>query len=167
MILKKKDIHMRKTRPGIEKYYDSVIYAPSYIKFRKFLHNSKFAYYRTPIRFARLELFTKILYKIPLPFSPKAPLNIKDFEIYPIAQSHLDAVWLWSVNDSKVRAYKTFYAGLKHIKEYPYFTISITSPQYYNWIKRYDPEMWEEVKKQVALNRLDICGGSWIEPALR
>ncbi|MHA1453684.1 MAG: alpha-mannosidase, partial [Promethearchaeota archaeon] len=65
------------------------------------------------------------------------------------------------------RAYKTFYAALKHIKEFPYFSVSMTTPQYFNWIKRYDPEMWEDVKEQVARNKIDICGGMWVEPALR
>ncbi len=158
---------MRKIRPGIEKYYDSVIYAPSYIKFKKFLHNSHFDYYQVPIKIKRLELFTKLFKNLSLPFSPKEEFRIKDYDIYPVAQTHLDAAWLWSVNDTKVRAYKTFYAALKHIDRYPYFSVSMTTPQYFNWIRRYDPEIWLDVKEQVAKNKIDICGGMWVEPALR
>jgi len=157
---------MRKTRPGIERYYDTVIYAPSYMKFRKFLHKSNIPYYYAPLQIKRLEWFTKVFENLPLPFSPTTYFKIEDFDIYPIAQSHLDAAWLWSVNDTKVRAYKTFHLALKHIQEYPYFSISLTSPQYFNWIKKYDPEMWEKVKEQVARKKIDICGGMWIEPAL-
>ncbi len=158
---------MRKIRPGIEKHLDAVIYAPSYLKYKKFMHNSNLPYYRIPLRIKRLELITRILQHIPIKNSPSTYFKIKDFDIYPIAQTHLDAAWLWSVNDTKVRAYKTFHAALKHIKEYPYFSVSMTTPQYFNWIKRYDPEMWEEIKEQVARNKIDICGGMWVEPALR
>ncbi|MBN2156691.1 MAG: alpha-mannosidase [Candidatus Lokiarchaeota archaeon] len=158
---------MRKKRLGIEHYYDSVIYSPSYVKLKKLLHDSNYLYYKIPMRIKRLEWFSKILQHIPLPFSPTTYFKLEDFDIYPIAQSHLDAAWLWTVNDTKVRAYKTFYAALKHINQYPYFSVSMTSPQYFNWIKRYDPEMWERVKQQVAQNKIDTVGGMWVEPALR
>jgi alpha-mannosidase len=101
--------------------------------------------------------------------------SINDYNTYAIALSHLDAAWLWTVKDAKFRAYKTFHMAMEHIKKYPYFSISLTSPQYFEWIKTYDTalhspahptSLWDATKKYVAAGKIDICGGSWIEPDL-
>jgi alpha-mannosidase len=42
--------------------------------------------------------------------------------------------------------------------------LSITSPQYYNWIKRYDKNLWAETKNYVNKGKIDTLGGMWIEP---
>jgi len=101
--------------------------------------------------------------------------SFKDYTTYAIPVSHLDAAWLWTIKDSKFRAYKTFHMAIDHIQKYPYFNISLTSPQYFEWIKRYDAaldspahqmSLWEATKKYVKAGKIDICGGSWIEPDL-
>ena len=149
------------TAIGSEELFEKLIYAPF---FKKRLDKG-----RTSGRSRRR---AHILVK----FMEKAfAVKFSDYKGYAIALSHLDAAWKWTVLDSKVRAYKTFYYGLEYIQKYPFYSVSFSSPQYFDWIKKYDKilgrvskhlTLWEETKKMVAINKIDSVGGMWIEPDL-
>jgi alpha-mannosidase len=143
---------LRKIQEGLEKLFDVMIYNPPFMKYWERNQRSGRFYRETPV----LSKIVELLFHY----------RMKDYQQYYIAQSHLDAEWLWTIKDSKVRAYKTFYQGIEHIEKYPYFSLSMTSPQYYDWIKRYDSKLWEQVKKYVKLGKIDTTGGCWIEPDL-
>ena len=157
---------MRKTSFGYEKIFDSVIYAPIIKKLWFFLNEKRIFYWSIDVFFGILSFIKKISALITFlkTIIGTEPVNFSDFNAYAIAQSHLDAAWLWTVQDSKIRAYKTFYKAIEHIDKYPYFRISLTSPLYYSWVKKYDNNLWEKVRKAVKSERLDVFGGSWIEP---
>lgn len=91
---------------------------------------------------------------------------ISDLDLHFCGISHLDAAWLWPVVDTKRRAIKTFYKAVEHCEEFPFLTFAETSPQFYAWVKEYDPGLWERVKAKVARGRIEITGGMWIEPDL-
>lgn len=139
---------MPETEYKLEKIYESILYAPSFKKFWDHYIHAPFA--RTPV-------FWRVLEKI---FGYK----FNDYKGYFIATSHIDAAWLWTAIETKIRTHRTFSMGVEHIKKYPYFSLSITSPQYYNWIKEYDKSLWEETKKYVKEGKIDTIGGMWIEP---
>ena len=159
---------MRKTSFGIEKIFDSVLYAPSIKKLWKYLNKKRIFYWSIDFFYGILSFLKKISASIPFlkTIIGTAPVDFSDFNTYAIAQSHLDAAWLWTIQDSKVRAFKTFYKGIEHIEKYPYFRISLTSPLYYNWVKKYDKNLWKKVREAVKSEKLDVFGGSWIEPDL-
>ncbi len=90
--------------------------------------------------------------------------RIRDFDLYAIGQSHLDACWLWTKLSTIRKAIITFQKGIEHFEKYPYFKLSLTSPQYYDWVKRFKPKLFEKVKEYVEQGRLEIVGGMWIEP---
>ncbi len=81
-----------------------------------------------------------------------------------IAQSHLDASWLWDKHTSIRRALVTFQNNLGFLQKYPQFTFSMTGPQYWDWVKHYRPEMLEKIKPFVKTGRFEQVGGMWIEP---
>ncbi len=117
---------------------------------------------------ASMKVFAKIYGKMNY-------FNLSDFDLYAIPLSHLDAAWLWTVKDSVFRVYKTFKMALEHIEQYPFFAISLTSPQYFEWMEQYnkklpspDPKQtfWDAICYQVEQGKIDLCGGSWIEPDL-
>jgi len=101
--------------------------------------------------------------------------NWYDYDLYAIPLSHLDAAWLWTVKDSVFRAHKTFKMTLEHIEKYPFFVMSLTSPQYFEWMEKYNKKLpspdpnrtiWDAICYQVGQGKIDLCGGSWIEPDL-
>lgn len=160
--------NLRKTSFGIEKIFDSIIYAPLFKKLWKFLNEKRIFYRLIDIFYGIISYIKKVSAVIPFlkVIAGTEPVDFSDFKTYLIAQSHLDAAWLWTVQDSKIRAYKTFYKAIEHIEKYPFFRISLTSPLYYSWIKKYDKNLWDKVKKTVKSGKMDIFGGSWIEPDL-
>lgn len=95
-----------------------------------------------------------------------AGFRFSDYHWYFVGVSHLDAAWLWPVVDTKVRAFKTFCQAIENTQRFPFFTVSLTSPQYYQWIKEYAPQLWARVKAAVAAGRIEPVGGSWVEPDL-
>ena len=141
--------NLRKIQHQIETLLEKVIYAPS---LQRFLN-----------RTFRTSLFRAIV-KVSLQIMGKTfGYSINDYNTYAIALSHLDAAWLWTIKDSKFRAYKTFHMAIDHILKYPYFSISLTSPQYFEWIKRYDAvldspahpmSLWEATKKYVVSGKV-------------
>ena len=50
------------------------------------------------------------------------------------------------------------------MNEYPDFTFTASSAQFYEWVAATDPAMMEEIRKRVAEGRWDVVGGWWIEP---
>ncbi|MHA1339270.1 MAG: alpha-mannosidase [Promethearchaeota archaeon] len=141
---------MREKEEKIETFlFEKILYSKSFEKLVK-------KYGSSP---ARKSLIFKVFEKL-------GNFKFSDFKGYFIATSHIDAAWLWTAYDTKVRVWRTFDMAIKHIRKYPFYSISITSPQYYDWIKRYDKDMWELIKKYVAENKIDIFGGMWVEPDL-
>jgi len=90
--------------------------------------------------------------------------DYKKHEIYMIGQSHLDACWTWTKNETILKNYKTFKNALKYLENYPFFKFSCSSPCYYNWMEKYYPKEFEKIKKYVAEGRIELVGGMWIEP---
>ncbi len=92
--------------------------------------------------------------------------KFSEFRWHFIGVSHLDAAWLWPVLDTKIRALKTFAQAIENIQRFPFFTMSMTTPQYFQWVKDYAPGLWDLVKSAVAKGRIELTGGCWIEPDL-
>jgi len=123
---------------------------------------------KSPFFSAGVKVFSQI-------FGRLNHFNWHDYDFYAIPLSHLDAAWLWTVKDSVFRAHKTFKMALEHIEKYPFFVMSLTSPQYFEWMEKYnkalpspDPNrtIWDAICYQVDQGKIDLCGGSWIEPDL-
>jgi alpha-mannosidase len=123
---------------------------------------------KSPFFSAGVKVFSKILGRL-------NHFNWFDYDLYAIPLSHLDAAWLWTVKDSVFRAYKTFKMALEHIEKYPFFVMSLTSPQYFEWMEKYNKKLpsldpnrniWDAICYQVDQGKIDLCGGSWIEPDL-
>jgi alpha-mannosidase len=151
-IIKQKGEDYVEYAPSLENILESVVYNPRFMK--KWAKKMANGSYLRSLK-GTLGIFQKIT---------RAKLN--DFNLSFIGQSHLDAAWLFPVLDTKLRAYKTFYKAIEHLEKYPFFTFSQTSPQYYQWIKAYSPQLWEKVKKHVSEGRFEPTGGMWIEPTL-
>jgi alpha-mannosidase len=60
--------------------------------------------------------------------------------------------------------HSTFRSALDRMNEYPDFTFTASSAQFYEWVAATDPTMMQEIRKRVAEGRWDVVGGWWIEP---
>lgn len=82
-------------------------------------------------------------------------------DIYLIGNAHLDPVWLWRWQEGYSEVKSTFKAALERLKEYPDFIFTCSSSIYYKWIELDEPDMFEQIKKMVQLNRWKVVGG-WL-----
>ncbi len=133
--------------------FDEILHSPFLDKMLKFLDKQNLFY---PVAKNLGTIATKFLWK----------LEKDDFNIYAIGQSHLDAAWLWRRIVTIRKNNVTFSNALKHMDEYPFFTFSCSSAQYYEWMENYFPEKFEKIKQRVKEGRLELVGGMWIEPDL-
>src|SRR5208337_2989135 len=76
----------------------------------------------------------------------------------------IDAPWLWPWSEAMSVVHSTFRSALDRMNEYPDFTFTASSAQFYEWVAATDPAMMEQIRKRVAEGRWDVVGGWWIEP---
>ncbi len=92
--------------------------------------------------------------------------KLDEFNLYCIGHSHLDACWLWTKLSTIRRTVITFQQNIEYFEKYPFYSFSQTSPQYYDWIRRLKPDLFQKIKDYEKLGRWEIIGGMWVEPDL-
>ena len=81
-----------------------------------------------------------------------------------LGHAHLDMAWLWTTDETKEVAQRTFKSVFSLQQNCPALTFGHTSPALYEWIERDNPELFQEIANAVRLNKWELLGGMWIEP---
>lgn len=85
-------------------------------------------------------------------------------KLYLIGNAHLDPAWLWPWQEGFAEVKATFSSALDRLNEYEGFIFTSSSVQYYEWIEKNEPELFEKIRSRVREGRWVICGGWWIQP---
>lgn len=80
--------------------------------------------------------------------------------------AHLDTAWLWPIRETRRKAVRTFANAVALLHANPDFVYCHSQAQHYDWVAQDAPELFEEVKRFVALGRWDVVGGMWVETDL-
>jgi len=80
-----------------------------------------------------------------------------------IGHSHMDTAWLWPVAETIRKCARTYSNALTLMKQYPEYKFVQPSVLHLDWMRRYYPDIFEEIKKQVAAGRYEPNGGVWVE----
>lgn len=96
----------------------------------------------------------------PNSWPPQAP----QYRLHMIGNAHIDAPWLWPWQESMSVVLSTFRSALDRMKEYPDFTFTASSAQFYEWVEEADPKMMDEIRQRVREGRWNVVGGWWVEP---
>ena len=83
---------------------------------------------------------------------------------YLVGNAHLDPMWQWRWQEGSMEAKATLRSALDRMKEYPDFIYSFCTPPVFEWIKKTDPELFEEICQRVAEGRWDLAEGWWLQP---
>ncbi len=86
-----------------------------------------------------------------------------DFTLYAVGHSHLDLAWLWPVRETKRKSARTFTKQLNNIGRYPGYIYGASQPWQFEYLRDHEPAVWERIKTQVALGRLEPQGGMYVE----
>lgn len=93
-------------------------------------------------------------------------LNEKDksgIEFFAIGHGHLDLAWLWPLRETKRKAVRTIAAQIQNIDKYKGFVYGISQPQQIEWIKQYEPALFEQIKQKIKEGTIEPQGGMWTE----
>lgn len=80
-----------------------------------------------------------------------------------IGHTHIDVAWWWTVAQTREKVCRSFATVLKLMEEYPDYKFMSSQPQLYYFLKERYPELYEQIKKQVAEGRWEPEGGMWVE----
>ena len=101
-----------------------------------------------------------------LPIQTTIQSSLKQSQIHLLGHAHLDLAWLWPVSETWEVAQRTFESALQLLQEFPDLIFCHSTPALYAWIEKHRPDLFENIKKQVAAGRWEIVGGTWVEPEL-
>ncbi|GBC71988.1 Mannosylglycerate hydrolase [Candidatus Calditenuaceae archaeon HR02] len=83
--------------------------------------------------------------------------------IHLLGHSHIDAVWLWTKDETVKVCIETFGKVLDLMDRYPGLTFCQSSAQYYEWIEKNRLDLFERIRARVREGRWGVVGGSWVE----
>ncbi len=87
----------------------------------------------------------------------------KDYKVHTVAHAHIDMNWMWAYQETVNVTLDTFRTMLRLMEEYPQFTFSQSQASVYEICEKYDPEMFEAIKKRVKEGRWEITASTWTE----
>ncbi len=85
-------------------------------------------------------------------------------KLHMIGNAHLDPVWLWRWQEGFQENKATFLAMANLLDEYEGVMFTSSSAQFYQWVERNAPALFERVKKHIQEGRWVLCGGWWVQP---
>ena len=84
--------------------------------------------------------------------------------IHLICNAHLDPVWQWQWEEGAAEALATFGNAIKLLKEYDELIFNHNEAVLYQWVQKYDPALFRQIRKLVRKGRWFISGGWYLQP---
>jgi alpha-mannosidase len=88
------------------------------------------------------------------------PLGV---DIVATGHAHIDAAWLWTLDQARRKAGRTFHTVLRLMEQFPEYHFTQSQPQLYDYVRQDHPELFEAIKQRVAEGRWEPTGGTWVE----
>lgn len=86
-----------------------------------------------------------------------------DADIIAAGHAHIDVAWLWTLDQTRRKAGRTFATTLRLMEHFPAYHFSQSQPQLYDFIKQDYPTLFEQIRRRVAEGRWEPLGGMWVE----
>jgi len=86
-----------------------------------------------------------------------------DATIVATGHAHLDVAWLWTVDEIRRKAGRSFHSVLRLMEEFPDYHFTQSQPQLYDFVRQDYPELFAAIKERVAEGRWEPIGGMWVE----
>lgn len=83
--------------------------------------------------------------------------------LHLVCNSHIDPVWQWDWDEGVSATLSTFYAACNLLDKYD-FIFCHNEVILYEYIEKYDPELFARIEKLVAEGKWKIMGGWYIQP---
>ena len=84
--------------------------------------------------------------------------------VFLLCSAHIDPVWLWPREEGVTEALATFETAARFCREYDGFVFNHNEALLYEWVERYDPELFAQIQSLVREGRWHIMGGWYLQP---
>lgn len=84
--------------------------------------------------------------------------------LHMISNAHLDPMWLWRWQEGCTEALSTFRTAEKLLSETDGFVFNHNESILYEWVKEYEPDLFERIQQRAAEGKWHIMGGWYLQP---
>lgn len=84
--------------------------------------------------------------------------------VHLICNAHLDPVWQWEWEEGAAEAVSTFRVAVRFCEEYGDFVFCHNEGILYEWVREYEPALYEKIQRLVKAGKWHIMGGWYIQP---
>lgn len=85
-------------------------------------------------------------------------------KLFLLCNAHLDPVWLWDWQEGATAAVATFRTAADICEESDGFVFCHNEALLYEWVEKYEPELFRRIQKLVAAGKWHIIGGWYLQP---
>lgn len=89
-----------------------------------------------------------------------APMDVR---VSATGHAHLDVAWLWTVEQTRRKAGRTFHTVQRLMEHFPEYHFTQSQAQLYDFVRQDYPALFEAIKQRVAEGRWEVIGGMWVE----
>ena len=86
-----------------------------------------------------------------------------DVTITATGHAHLDVAWLWTVDQIRRKAGRTFHSVMRLMEQFPDYHFTQSQPQLYDFVRQDYPDLFAAIQQRVADGRWEPIGGMWVE----
>ena len=87
----------------------------------------------------------------------------KAYTLQCVSHAHIDMNWMWSWPETVSVTLDTFRTMLTLLDEFPEYIFSQSQASVYSLVEKYDPAMFEAIRRQVADGRWEVTASQWVE----
>lgn len=80
-----------------------------------------------------------------------------------VGHTHIDIAWLWTVDQIREKAVRSFSTVLELMDQYPDYKFMSSQPILYQFVKEQEPELYERIRERVREGRWETDGAMWLE----
>lgn len=85
-------------------------------------------------------------------------------KLHLLCNAHLDPVWLWQKNEGIAEAISTFRVAADFCEKYDRFVFNHNESILYEWVEKYEPDLFKRIQKLVRDKKWMIMGGWYLQP---
>jgi len=87
----------------------------------------------------------------------------KEYTLLCVSHAHIDMNWMWSWPETVAVTNDTFQTMLTLMEEFPEFIFSQSQASTYALIEKYNPAMFEAIRRRVQEGRWEVTASQWVE----
>ena len=89
---------------------------------------------------------------------------MKTKTVHLVSNAHIDPVWQWDVEEGIGTALATFRCAARFCEENEGYVFNHNEAVLYRWVERYDPPLFERIRRLVAAGKWVVMGGFELQP---